>query len=140
MSMNYSEKEKTDNSKEVIVVLVEVLGETKSTVKYFISRNLGSIGEVLNIFIPTVCMACLKAFEGFIPWVVLSLILYYISHVLKRVNMIYHNRTIDNVPIPAHRFTNRDSDGEVYIESERVEELILYMEELENELEKMGKM
>lgn len=43
-----------------------------------------------------------------------------------------------DVPIPAQRFTEIDSDGEVRIPVERSEELILYMADLEDWLEKQG--
>lgn len=43
-----------------------------------------------------------------------------------------------DVPIPVQRFTEIDNDGEVRIPVERSEELILYMADLEDWLEKQG--
>jgi len=43
-----------------------------------------------------------------------------------------------DVPVPTQRFTEIDSDGEVRIPVERSEELILYMADLEDWLEKQG--
>ena len=42
------------------------------------------------------------------------------------------------IPVPANRFTEVGSDGEVSIPVERSEELILYMADLEDWLEKNG--
>ena len=43
-----------------------------------------------------------------------------------------------DIPVPVQRFTETDSDGEVRIPVERSEELILYMADLEDWLEKNG--
>ena len=43
-----------------------------------------------------------------------------------------------DIPVPVQRFTETDSDGEVRIPVERSEELILYIADLEDWLEKQG--
>lgn len=45
---------------------------------------------------------------------------------------IIHYRKI---PVPENRFTTEEENGEVTIEVERIQELILYMDDLENWIE-----
>ena len=42
------------------------------------------------------------------------------------------------IPIPDKRFTKIDDDGEVTIENKRIQELILYVADLEDWLERKG--
>lgn len=141
MSISYSEKERMKNGRleEGAVIVTDVIKESISTFEYFVVKNIGSIGTVFQIFIPYVCMLGYKGTGNGFIWFFIPLVMYYVSYIMKRVNMVCNNRTVDNIPIPYKRFTNSGDDGEVFIEEERLQEMLLYMEELENELERLGK-
>lgn len=72
-----------------------------------------------------------KQYELFIPLGIL-----FIVYFLKQLGNKYGKG--NTVPIPDKRFTSIDEDGEVSIEYDRTQELILYMADLEDYLERKG--
>lgn len=67
----------------------------------------------------------------FIPplvWVIVALLRSYANYVGKG----------PNIPIPQRRFTEANEDGEVTVEYDRLQELILYTADLEDYLERSG--
>lgn len=72
--------------------------------------------------------------EIFIP-IVVFLITYYLNQYANRIGKG------ERIPIPKKRFTHDgEMDGEIVIETDRTEEMILYMADLEDWLEKKGLM
>lgn len=69
--------------------------------------------------------------EALIPLLV-YLLLYYIK---EFANKIGKGTTI---PTPTKRFTEEHDDGEITIENSRIQELILYLNDLENWMERKG--
>lgn len=47
---------------------------------------------------------------------------------------------IDDTPVPAKRFTEVDDDGMVSVENDRLQELLLYVSEVEDYLKRKGKL
>lgn len=130
---------KNGNIGEGTEIIADIIKESANIFKYFVIKNIGSIGTVFQIFIPYICMIGSKEAGNWIVWFLIPPIMYYVSYVMKKVNMVCNNRTVDNIPLPYKRFTSSGDDGEVFIEEGRLEEMLLYMEELENELERLGK-
>lgn len=111
-------------------------------VHYFITSNLRNFAWILNFILPyvmyvigqNVCAERGKiAFGGelFIP-ILFCVITYYIR---SYANKIGKGTTI---PVPDKRFTEVDDYGEVSIPNNRIQELILYLADLEDWLERKG--
>lgn len=69
-----------------------------------------------------------------IYWLFLPMVVWFVTIVLDR----FAEKTGKgkNIPVPVKRFTEEDSDGEVSIEQSRLQEMILYVNDIENYLEK----
>ena len=69
--------------------------------------------------------------EIFIP-VLVMFIVYFLRSLANKLG------TGDIVPVPVKRFTIEGEDGEISIENNRIQELILYLADLEDYLERKG--
>lgn len=123
-------------------ILKEVLADALVAVIYFIGSNLRNFANILNIICPYIMyLIGQRAFdlrgkfgiggELFIP-LVFAVIIYLIR---QFANKIGKGTTI---PIPQKRFTSVDDDGEVSINQNRLQELILYVADVEDWLERHG--
>lgn len=122
-------------------IVVEVTWEAYCNFKYFIKSNLITFANILNLIIPfmmyfvgqyihnrnEIIIGC----EILIPLVFFVLI-YYLK---STANKIGKGTTI---PVPDKRFTEIIDDGEVSIEQNRIQELILYVADLEDWMERKG--
>jgi hypothetical protein len=64
--------------------------------------------------------------------------MYLISSILRRIGNKTNNG--NELPIPRKRYTEEQEDGEVYIKKEDLQEVILYLNEVENYLVRKGKL
>lgn len=128
--------------KKVLRIIGEITFETFYGIAYFIESNLRNFAAILNVILPYVMYfigqyvaADRKGIavggELFIPALFIVLI-YYLK---STANKLGKGTTI---PTPEKRFTQVDDDGEVSIENNRVQELILYLADLEDWLERKG--
>ena len=67
-------------------------------------------------------------------WLFLPMIVWFVTIVFDRLAEKTGNGK--NIPVPIKRFTEEDSDGEVSIEQSRLQEMILYVNDVENYLER----
>ena len=67
-------------------------------------------------------------------WLFLPMIVWFVTIVFDR--LAEKTGKGKNIPVPIKRFTEEDSDGEVSIEQSRLQEMILYVNDVENYLEK----
>ena len=67
-------------------------------------------------------------------WLFLPLVFWFVTIILDR--LAEKTGKGKNIPVPAKRFTEEDSDGEVSIEQARLQEMILYVSDIENYLER----
>lgn len=67
-------------------------------------------------------------------WLLLPLAFWFVTIILDR--LAEKTGKGKSIPIPAKRFTEEDSDGEVSIEQSRLQEMILYVNDVENYLER----
>lgn len=128
--------------KRVLRILVEITYDAFCSFAYFVKNNLVNFANILNLIIPYV-MYFIGQYvvanrneiavggELFVPLVFIVLIYYLRS----TANKIGKGTTI---PLPDKRFTQVDEDGEVSIEHKRIQELILYMADLEDWMERKG--
>lgn len=129
--------------KRFLYVSKSILMDFKYEAIYFIKSNLRYFSQALDLIVSYIMLYLgmwsfdsrgIYTFGGeiFIPIVVLA-----ISSFLKSfANKIGKGST---VPIPAKRFTTYDEEsGEVSIEKKRLQEMLLYMADLEDWLSKKG--
>lgn len=129
--------------KKFFEVLYWATVDALATVCAFILNNLFNFARILNTILPYlmyfVGMWAMKErgrytidLELIIP-IIFTIVIYYLK---SSANKIGKGIT---VPIPARRFTEvNEEDGEVSIEHDRLQELLLYVADLEDWLERKG--
>ena len=128
--------------KRFLRITLAIIIDVVQAVHYFITNNLRNFAWILNFILPYVMYVigqkvCEErgriAFGGelFIP-IVFCVVTYYVR---SYANKIGKGTTI---PVPEKRFTEVDDDGEVSIRNSRIQELILYLADLEDWLERKG--
>lgn len=122
--------------------LIELIEDFVQAVTYFIKSNLRNFANMLNFILPYL-MYFIGQYvfnergkveigaEIFIPLAV-CIIIYFIR---SYANKIGKGTTI---PVPYERFTEVSDEDEVSIENNRIQELILYVADLEDWLERKG--
>lgn len=128
--------------KKFFNIFLEVTMDALRNFTYFIKSNLITFANILNLLTPYVMYFVGQYVandrneiaiggEVFIP---LAFIVF-IYYLRSTANKIGKGMT---VPIPDKRFTQVDDDGEVSIENKRIQELLLYVADLEDWLERKG--
>jgi hypothetical protein len=128
--------------KKFLRIILEIIAEVIKGISLFIANNLRNFANMLVLIAPYLMLFVGQAVykergyisaggELFIP--ILLLIAVYI--IRSFANKIGKGITI---PVPSKRFTEVDEDGEVNIRHDRLQELILYIADLEDWLEKKG--
>ena len=110
--------------------------------EYFIENNLRNFARMLNFILPylmyiigqNVCAT--RGYLGIGGELFIPIVFCVITYVLRSyANKIGKGTTI---PVPDKRFTEVDDYGEVSIPNNRIQELILYLADLEDWLERKG--
>jgi hypothetical protein len=111
-------------------------------IDYFITNNLRNFAWILNFILPYLMyivgqnVYATRGYPGVGGELLLPIIFYMITYVLRSyANKIGKGTTI---PVPEKRFTEVDDYGEVSIPNNRIQELILYLADLEDWLERKG--
>lgn len=123
-------------------VLYDATVDALATIVAFILNNLLNFARILNTILPYLMyfigMWAMDQrgrytidLELIIP-IVFTIVIYYLK---SSANKIGKGIT---VPIPTKRFTEVDDEGEVSIEHDRLQELLLYVADLEDWLERKG--
>lgn len=120
----------------IFQIILEVTADAFSNVAYFIKSNLMNFVTILNFILPFV-MYFIGFYSESFGWeicipLIAAIIIYYVK---ATANKLGKGITI---PIPDKRFTEVDDDGEVSMEHGRVQELLLYVADLEDWLERKG--
>ncbi len=121
-------------------VAAEVAIDILQTIGMWLLNNLRNFATILNILLPYLCLYVGQTVyqergyfavggEIFIP-VLTMLVIWYIRSFANKVGKG------TTIPRPAKRFTEVSSDGEINIPQERLEELIIYMADLEDWMER----
>ncbi len=108
----------------------------------FVENNLRNFANVLATILPYIMYLVGQAVceergkfsvgsEVLIP-IVFCLIIYYLRSFANKVGKGI------TVPVPDERFTEVDEDGEVNVRNSRLQEMILYLADLEDWLERKG--
>lgn len=122
-------------------IIVEIVNDVLHNVSYFIKSNLINAANIINFILPyamfyvgqDIAMTGKKIIH---PVLLFPLFVFIILFFIRSIaNKIGKGITI---PIPEKRFTEVDDDGEVSIENKRIQELLLYVADLEDWFEKKG--
>lgn len=116
-----------------------IITDTIYTFKLFIENNLRNFANIMELILPyfmywTGIYNFQKNDDIIATQLFTPIIVFIIIYIIRTyANKIGKGNT---VPVPEKRFTEIDEDGEVSIENSRVQELILYMADLEDWLER----
>lgn len=118
-------------------ILKKVFKELFAEAKFFVKRNIKfwvSMAFVLN---PTIMMfLCEYEVVSFDFSVTMMLTIHAVLCLLKKGIEVCG---LDNdIPVPNERFTEISEDGEVSVNYERLQEMLIYMADLEDYLEMKG--
>lgn len=128
--------------KSLIRNIVDVTLDLYCSFVCFIKSNLVTFANVLNLILPYIMYFEGQRFAleeeritvgiGMIIPLIFILIIYYFKSIANKIGKGI------TVPVPNKRFTEVSDDGEVSIEQSKLQELILYVADLEDWLEKKG--
>lgn len=117
-------------------LLKEVLKDTWFSVEYFIRSNLRHFASIFEFVLPY-CMfyAGMHGNANIVLVMIIPIVMFLGIHILRAcADKLGTGNRIP--PIPGKRFTQVDDDGEVSIENDRLQELILYTADLEDWMER----
>ena len=99
-----------------------------------IKNSVPVISVVFKLSIPYMMYYFGKYEPDIFYWKFLPIVVWFVTIVLDRIS----DKTGKGkeIPIPLKRFTEEDSDGEVSIEQDRLQEMILYVNDIENYLQR----
>jgi len=120
----------------------EIIVDVVRAVNYFITNNLRNFAWILNFILPYLMYIIgqnvyeTRGYFGVGGELFIPIIFCVITYILRSyANKIGKGTTI---PVPEKRFTEVDDCGEVSIPNNRIHELILYLADLEDWLERKG--
>jgi len=128
--------------KRFIRILIEIIIDLLLGVKYLIESNARNFANIIQLALPFLMLyigqyvAVDRGYisvggEIFVP-ILVGFIIYLIRSFTNKIGKGI------TIPRPDKRFTEVDDDGEVNIRQDRVQELILYVADLEDWLERKG--
>lgn len=128
--------------REIGTIIREITSEGYHSLVYLIQYNLRYFASLIGITLPYAMYILGQVLavergmfavggELFIPLVV-TILTHYLREIANKTNK--GNR----IPIPRKRFTEIDDDGEVSIRNDRLQELLLYIADLEDWMERKG--
>lgn len=122
--------------------LAEITVGIINTFKYSFLCNLNSMAWTLELCVPYGMyiigqnVALSRGHVGFGGELLIPVVVFVVTYYMRE----YANRKNKGarIPVPDTRFTTVDDDGEVSIRNDRVQELILYLADLEDWMERKG--
>lgn len=122
---------------DFLFVSKSIFKELIENIIYVVACNLKNVSFVLNLILPFICFYLGRySLLNFLVICIIILFGLFLSYFMKQfANKIGKGETC---PVPTKRFTEKSDDGEVSIEVERLQELTLYMADLEDWFESKG--
>lgn len=108
----------------------------KNKVRFFVKHGIRPLGELLLFLCPIASIWNYATFGDFTLAIMTAVLLYIVAVLLKSIS--YELNVSKEIPVPLHRFTTEDHNGNVNVKEEDISELILYMNDLENWFEREG--
>jgi len=112
---------------------------------YYIKSNLKVLGFILLISNPYVTLIYGYSLIVRRNWeirfggeLLIPIIMFIASYLLSTLANTYNKGS--SVPVPARRFTEVIDDNDIVINQDDIQEIILYLNEVENYLERKGKL
>lgn len=128
--------------KRFLRITLAIIIDVVRAVDYFITSNLRNFAWLLNFILPYLMYLIgqnvyeKRGYFGIGGEVLIPIVFCVITYYLRSyANKIGKGTTI---PVPDKRFTEVDDYGEVSIPNNRIQELILYLADLEDWLERKG--
>ena len=128
--------------KRFFSIMGAIIIDVVRTVDYFITSNLRDFAWILNFTLPYLMyiigqnVYATRGYLGVGSELFIPIVFCIITYVIRSyANKIGKGTTI---PVPDKRFTEVDDYGEVSIPNNRIQELILYLADLEDWLERKG--
>ena len=126
----------------IFEVMLEVICDWLREIAYYIKSNLRHFAKILALVLPYVMYfigqyvhnargKMVVGSEIIIP-LVISFIIYFVQAYANKIGKG------TSTPVPSKRFTEVSDDGEVSIDNARIQELILYIADLEDHFERKG--
>ena len=131
-----------NNNRRVLEILVETIEDMFNMLGYILSTSIYPISKILMFILPYLMFMLgltiykdsgddMKAVILLIP-----ILINMLSYILKSAaNKIGKGET---PPVPYKRFTSNDGDGEVSVENSRVQEMLIFVYDYEEWLERKG--
>jgi len=122
--------------KRFLSIFLEVTYDAFRNIGNFITNNMLNFANILNLLLPFAMYFVGKQEMSIDIWILFPIIPMILVYYAKNIaNKIGKGIT---VPIPEKRFTEIGDEGEVSVENERLQEMLLYMADLEDWLQRKG--
>lgn len=131
-----------NNNRSVREILKLVIREMFSTFIYVLSTSIFPLSKILVFILPYLMLLVgITIYKDLglgmkIVFLIIPILISLLSYFLKSVaNKIGKGET---PPVPHKRFTSDDGDGEVSVENSRLQEMLLFVFDYEEWLERKG--
>lgn len=131
-----------NNNRSVREILKLVIREMFSTFIYVLSTSIFPLSKILVFILPYLMLLVgITIYKDLglgmkIVFLIIPILISLLSYFLKSVaNKIGKGET---PPVPRKRFTSDDGDGEVSVENSRLQEMLLFVFDYEEWLERKG--
>lgn len=125
---------------ELFNIILEGFQRAFKATAYFIKYNLKKLSKGVLVALPFIMYYLGTRYglskDGIAMWIIIPLFVFGLSAMINWIAKNYENKV--DLPVPIKRFTRVDEDGEVTIETKRLQELIVWLSEYEDWLERKG--
>lgn len=118
-------------------VVVDVLKNIVKSYSNALRKNLSKIATLIQIIIPVLLSMCSMSLAC---KVVLSCAFLFVCRVIREVSDKINHRCFDGLPVPRERFTHVDTNGFTEFTCDSMQDVLMYMTELEEYFEAKGLM
>lgn len=136
-------KRKTPFVVRLFWVMVSILADVWHEVSFFVKTNMQNVGDILNIATPYIMWyVAIDLYDKRGKFAIgseifLPVFLLLLSAVLKRLAYAC-NSSRDRVPVYYKRFTAVDEEGEITVAEEDLQEMLIYLSDVEDYIVRKG--
>lgn len=123
----------------MIMIIVDVMLDSVRSIMWYVKSSMYVISRLVNAFIPFACLLVGRKTEA-------NLFLFAIGIAFLMLSMFIVKEAANKAgkgnlpPVPRDRFTSVSEEGEVTVNIDRMQELLLYVADLEDYFERKGMM
>lgn len=122
--------------KKLIEMFIIIIKEMLYEGRYFLVSNMMMIVRAVDVAIPFIGVWVFLRY-GVVAFVSICLALKFLVHVIKRIAVLSNHS--NDIPIMNKRFTQDVGNGEVTIKNSELEEVIMYLYDIEEYLSRTGR-